>query len=62
MEVSGQLHAPVALLPGKQLLDPLDRRLGGTQSSSGRCGGEKNLAPAVNRTRAVQPVARHYID
>jgi hypothetical protein len=29
MEVSGQLHAPTALPPGKQPLVPLDRRLGG---------------------------------
>jgi hypothetical protein len=35
---------------------PLDRRLGGPQSRSG-CRGEKSLAPAENRTPAVQPVA-----
>jgi len=29
MEVSGQLHAPSASLPGKE---PLDRRLGGFQN------------------------------
>jgi len=31
MEVSGQLHVPAALPPGKE---PLDRRLGGPQSHS----------------------------
>jgi hypothetical protein len=38
---------------------PLDRRLGGPQSWSGRCG-EKSLAPARNRTRAVQHVLCRY--
>jgi hypothetical protein len=46
MEVSGQLHAPAALLPGKEPLYPLDRRLGGTQSRSGRSGEEKNSQPS----------------
>jgi hypothetical protein len=45
MEVSGQLHAPAALLPGKELLDPLDRRMGGPQNRSGRGGEEKNSQP-----------------
>jgi hypothetical protein len=35
---------------------PLETRLGGPQSRSGRCGEEKNLASAGNRTPAVQPV------
>jgi hypothetical protein len=42
MEVSGQLHAPATLLPGKKPRHPLDRRLGGSQSRSGRGGEEKN--------------------
>jgi hypothetical protein len=42
MEVSGQIHAPAALPPGKQLRYPLDRRLGGPQSQSGPYGEEKN--------------------
>jgi hypothetical protein len=42
MEVSGQLHAPAALLQGMTLRYPLDRRLGGPQSRSGRGGEEKN--------------------
>jgi hypothetical protein len=42
MEVSGQLHASAALPPEKE---PLDRRLGGPQSRSERCGEEKNPHP-----------------
>jgi hypothetical protein len=42
MEVSGQLHAPVASSQGKNPRYPLDRRLGGPQSRSGRDGEEKN--------------------
>jgi len=40
--VSGQLHAPVALLQGKSPWCPLDRRLGGLQIRSGDDGEEKN--------------------
>jgi hypothetical protein len=36
----------------------LDRRLGGSQNRSGRCGEEKHLASSRNPTPAVQPVAR----
>jgi hypothetical protein len=42
MEVGGQFHAPAALPPGKEPRYPLDRRLGGPQSRSGRGGEEKN--------------------
>jgi hypothetical protein len=45
MEVSGQLHAPAALPPGKSPRYLLDRRLGGPQSRSGRGGEEKNSQP-----------------
>jgi hypothetical protein len=37
----------------------LHRRLGGLQTRSERCGEDKQLGPARNRTPAVQPVARH---
>jgi hypothetical protein len=37
----GQLHAPAALPPGKAPPVPLDRRLGGPQSRSGRCEEQK---------------------
>jgi hypothetical protein len=42
MEVSGQLHAPVALPQRKGPRYPLDRRLVEPQSRSGRGGEEKN--------------------
>jgi hypothetical protein len=42
MLVSGQLHAPAALPPGKE---PSDRRLGGPQSHSGRGSEEKSSQP-----------------
>jgi hypothetical protein len=45
MEVSGPLHASVALPPGKKPLVPIDGRLGGPQSRSGRGGEEKNSQP-----------------
>jgi hypothetical protein len=35
MKASGQLHAPAALLPGKETGYPLDRRLGGPQTGLG---------------------------
>jgi hypothetical protein len=62
LDLSGQLHAPTALPPGKAppLRYPLDRRLGGPQSRSGRCGEEKILDPTGTRilnSSVVQPVA-----
>jgi hypothetical protein len=63
MVVNGKLHASAALPRGKSPKYPLDRRLGGTQSRSGRCGVEKkSLSPAGKQTSAVLPVARHYTD
>jgi hypothetical protein len=38
----GQLHAPVALVPGKDFPNPLVRGLDGPQSQFGHCGEEKN--------------------
>jgi len=43
--MSGQIHDPAALPPGKEPLVPLDRRLGGPQRRSGRGGEEKNTQP-----------------
>jgi hypothetical protein len=60
MGVSGQRHAPAALLPrGKDPRHPLYRRLGGPQSSRLE---EKPFAPrGSNPDRpVVQPVVRHY--
>jgi hypothetical protein len=55
MEVSGQLHAPAALPPGKEPWYPVDRRLGRPQNLSGRHGEEKNLAPTGTQTPTPQP-------
>jgi hypothetical protein len=55
MEVSDQSHAPAALPQGKSPCYPMDRRLGGPQSRSGRGGEEKNSQPPP---RIVQPVAK----
>jgi hypothetical protein len=43
MEVSGQLHALPLYPQRKSPWYPFDRRLGGPQSRSGRCGEEKNF-------------------
>jgi hypothetical protein len=52
--MSGQLHAPAALSPVKELRVPLDRRLGGPQSRSGRRGEKKILAPTGARTQTLR--------
>jgi hypothetical protein len=60
MEVSGQLHSSAAFPPEKESLVPI-RRLGGSQSRSGRGGEEINsqslpgLEPPI-----IQPVAQRY--
>jgi hypothetical protein len=43
--ISGQLHDPAALSPGKELLVRIGWRLGGPQDRSGRGGEEKNSQP-----------------
>jgi hypothetical protein len=56
MEVSGQLHAPAALPPGKEPQVPLDRRLDGPQRRSGRrCRREKFTAPPGIEPRSSSP-------
>jgi hypothetical protein len=57
MEVSGQLHAPVALPQGESPFYPLDRRLGGPQSRSGSGGEEKNsqLLPGTEPQKSDRP-------
>jgi hypothetical protein len=45
MEISGHLHTPAALPQGKRPWYPLDRRLGESQSRSGRGVEEKNSQP-----------------
>jgi hypothetical protein len=42
MEVSGQLHAPAALPPGKEPFVPIGYEAGWPQSLSGRGDEEKN--------------------
>jgi hypothetical protein len=54
LEVSGQLHAPAALPPGKSPRYPLYRRLGGPQSRSGQHEEEKILDPTGTRTSTSQ--------
>jgi hypothetical protein len=52
LKVSGQLHAPAALPPGKSPWYPFYRRLGGPWSWSGRYGEVKIFYPTqqVGRT------------
>jgi hypothetical protein len=58
MEVSGHLHAPAALPPGKDTLYSFDGRLGGPQSRTGRGGEEEKFPyPTGNRTPVVKSVA-----
>jgi hypothetical protein len=38
MEVSGQIHAPASLPPGKNSRYTLDKRVGGTHGRFGRSG------------------------
>jgi hypothetical protein len=63
LEVSGQLHAPAALPPGKRPRYPFYRRLGGPQSRTGRYGEVKIFTlPGLELPLplVVQPVASRY--
>jgi hypothetical protein len=65
MEVSGQLHAPAALAPGKETLIPIRQEKGGPQSRSWRVVNRKIPSPRREsnpRTPIVQPVAQRYTD
>jgi hypothetical protein len=59
MKVSGQFHTPAALPQGKSPRYPLDRRLSGPQSRSGRGSEEKNsqLLPGIELP-IIQPIAQ----
>jgi hypothetical protein len=60
MKVSGQLHAPAALPPGKEPLVPI-RRLGGHQNVSERDGEENNSQPLPGlEPSIIQAVAQRY--
>jgi hypothetical protein len=61
MEVSGQLHAPTTLPPGKSPWYALDRKLGGPQSKSGHSGEEKYSQPLPGlEPPIIHPVAQRY--
>jgi len=45
MEVSGQLHAPAAVPPGKEPLVPTGKQAGWAPEPAGRGGVEKNSQP-----------------
>jgi hypothetical protein len=65
LEVSGQLHAPAALPPGKSPRYPFYRRLGGPQSRSGLYGEAKIFTLSgleLPLPLIVQPVASRYTD
>jgi hypothetical protein len=49
MDVSGQIHDPAALPPGKGHLVPFGQEVGWPHSRSGRSGGEKNYQPLSER-------------
>jgi hypothetical protein len=57
LEVSGQLHAPAALPPGKSPRYQFYRRLGGPQSRSGRYGEVKIFLPYRDSNSAPLLVA-----
>jgi hypothetical protein len=64
MDVIIQLYAPAALPSGKELLVPLDRRMGGPTPElvSTLWRREKALAPTETRTPAVLLIACRYTD
>jgi hypothetical protein len=53
LEVSGQLHVPAASVVGKETPYPLDKRLSGPHSQSGRCR-DKNIFD-ITGTRTPTP-------
>jgi hypothetical protein len=59
--MSGQLHAPAALPPGKSPRYPFYKRLGGPQDRSGRYG-EVNIFDPTGTPLVVQPLASRYTD
>jgi hypothetical protein len=53
---------PGRFTPGERPRYPLDRRLGGPQSRSGRRGEEKIVAPTGTQTRLLGHPASRYTD
>jgi hypothetical protein len=63
MEVSSQLHAPAALLPGKVPPAPIGKEVRWASESVWMlCSREKSSTLAGNRTPSVQHVASRYTD
>jgi hypothetical protein len=62
MEVSGQLHAPVALIPGKSRQVPTGYKPVWVSEPVWNLWRRKNLAHYGIRTLAFQPVAFRYTD
>jgi len=63
--MNDQLHVPTALAPGKSLRYPLDRKLGGHQSRSGRDDEERNSLPLpgiVNRSSSPRMIKGRIIN
>jgi hypothetical protein len=61
MKVNAYVHAP-ADLPGKESPVPLDRKLGGPQSRSGRCKEEKKISCPYresNPSRSARRTSRY---
>jgi hypothetical protein len=57
MEVSGQLHVPATLPPGKNPGTTLNKRLGGAHSRFRRFGEQKYLLPLMGfETLTIHPV------
>jgi hypothetical protein len=63
MEVSGQLHAPAALLPGEEPLVPILYEPGCASELVWKMlSTEESLASARNRTPAVEHIVNLYTD
>jgi hypothetical protein len=63
LDVSAQLHAPVALSPGKEPPVPTEQEAGwATELVPRLWRGEQSLTLAGNRTSAIQRVGRRYTD
>jgi len=61
MAMGTQLHAPAALPHGKSSQRPLDRRIGVSQSRSGRGGEEKKFPPLPGiELQSSCPQPSHY--
>jgi hypothetical protein len=62
MEVSGQLHAPAALPPGKELLVPIGEEAGWAPEPFWTWWWREKFRESNPRTPIVQPVAQRYND